>query len=115
MQMNESEIKANVLQAKDQKAQIQICADLNAIPVSKVKEILRKQGVDLRTLNGSRDMRRKTSKVEVPEGNDTDKTFLQLFNRVNELMAQKEAIVKELSEIKLQITKISKAIDGEEV
>lgn len=29
MVMSESEVKANVLQAKDQKAQIKICAELN--------------------------------------------------------------------------------------
>ena len=50
MQMTESEIKANVLQARNQKAQVQICAELNAVPVERIKEILKDQGVDLRKL-----------------------------------------------------------------
>lgn len=50
MQMTESEVKANVLQARDQKAQVQICAELNAVPVEHIKEILKAQGVDLRKL-----------------------------------------------------------------
>lgn len=52
MQMTESEIKANVLQAADQRAQVQICAQLNAVPVARIKEILKEQGVDLRELKG---------------------------------------------------------------
>lgn len=52
MQMTESEIKANVLQAADQRAQVLICAQLNAVPVARIKEILKEQGVDLRELKG---------------------------------------------------------------
>ena len=47
MQMTESEIKTNILQAKDQIKQIPICAQVNACSVDKIKEILKKQGVDL--------------------------------------------------------------------
>lgn len=52
MQMTESEIKVNVLQARDQKAQVKICAELNGISVDKIREILKRQGVDLRRLRG---------------------------------------------------------------
>ena len=115
MQMTDSEVKVNILQAADQKAQIKICAELNDTTEECIKEIIKKQGVDLRTLRGANNFN-KGKKQPAPEpAPDTDKALLQLFNRVNELMAQKEAIIKELSEIKLQIVKINKAIDGEEV
>ena len=116
MQMTESEIKTNILQAKDQKKQIPICAQINACSTEKIKEILRKQGVDMRTLKGANDAAKGKKKQPAPEpAPDTDKALLQLFNRVNELTAQRDAIVKELCEIKTQIIMINKAIDGEEV
>ena len=115
MQMTESEIKTNILQAKDQKRQIPICAQINACSTEKIKEILRKQGVDMRTLKGANDAAKGKKKPAPEPAPDTDKALLQLFNRVNELTAQREAIVKELCEIKTQITMINKAIDGEEV
>lgn len=55
MQMTEDEIKTNVLQAKDQRAQIKICAELNAVDEEEIKSILRTQGVDLRALKGAND------------------------------------------------------------
>lgn len=61
--MTEGEIKTCVLQAKDQRAQIRICAELNDISEEEVKSILRQQGVDCRTLRGaqSRKYNRKTA------------------------------------------------------
>lgn len=61
--MTEGEIKTCVLQAKDQRAQIRICAELNDISEEEVKDILRQQGVDCRTLRGaqSRKYNRKTA------------------------------------------------------
>ena len=53
MQMTESEIKVNVLQAADQRAQVRICAELNDVPVGRIQEILKEQGVDLRKLKGN--------------------------------------------------------------
>ena len=115
MQMTDSEVKVNILQAADQKAQIKICAELNDTTEECIKEIIKKQGVDLRTLRGANNFNKGKKKQPAPEpAPDTDKALLQLFNRVNELTAQKEAIIKELSEIKLQIIKINKVIDGEE-
>lgn len=117
MQMTESEIKTNILQAKDQIAQIPICAQLNGVSIEKVKDILRKQGVDLRTLKGPAG--RKGWKVvpvekdpEPAPAQDNEKIILQLFNRVNELTAQREAITSELLTIKAELIKMVSAIDG---
>lgn len=114
MQMTDSEVKTNILQAADQKAQIKICAELNDTTEECIKEIIKKQGVDLRTLRGANNFNKGKKKPAPEPAPDTDKALLQLFNRVNELTAQREAIVKELCEIKTQIIMINKAIDGEE-
>ena len=60
MQMTDGEVVLNIMQAKDQKAQISICADLNCCSEEKIKEILKAQGVDLRTL--------KTVKKQIDHG-----------------------------------------------
>ena len=116
MQMTESEIKTNIMQAKDQIAQIPICAQLNGVSIDTIKDILRKQGVDLRTLKGPAG--RKGWKVVPVEpapdpapAQDNEKIILQLFNRVNELTAQREAINAELLTIKAELVKIMSAID----
>ena len=114
MQMTESEIKTNILQAKDQIAQIPICAQLNGIGVEKIKEILKRQGVDLRTLKGTAPKRGwkviPAEPASAPaQGNE--KIILQLFNRVNELTAQREAITSELLTIKAELIKMVSAID----
>ena len=116
MQMTDSEIKTNILQAKNQIAQIVICAQLNGISVDKIKAILRKQGVDLRTLKGNCAYTLKGNKEEpAPEpAPDKDKIILQLFNRINELTAQREAITSELLTIKAELIKMVSAIDGGE-
>lgn len=49
-----STIVRNVLGAANQRAQIQIEADLHAVPVKDVKAILRDAGIDLRSLKGER-------------------------------------------------------------
>ena len=49
-----STIVRNVLGAANQRAQIQIEADLHAVPVNEVKGLLRDAGVDLRSLKGDR-------------------------------------------------------------
>lgn len=117
MQMTESEIKTNILQAKDQIAQIPICAQLNGVGVEKIKEILKRQGVDLRTLKGTAPKRGwKVIPAEpAPDPvQDNERIILQLFNRVNELTAQREAINAELLTIKAELVKIMSAIDGGE-
>lgn len=115
MQMTESEIKTNILQAKNQIAQIPICAQLNGVGVEKIKEILKRQGVDLRTLKGTAPKRGWKVIPAEPASDpvqDNEKIILQLFNRVNELTAQREAINDELYKIKAEIVKIVTAIDG---
>lgn len=49
-----STIVRKVLGAANQRAQIQIEADLHAVPVKEVKAVLRDAGVDLRSLKGER-------------------------------------------------------------
>lgn len=49
-----STIVRNVLGAANQRAQIQIEADLNDVPVNEVKGLLRDAGIDLRSLKGER-------------------------------------------------------------
>ena len=115
MQMTEGEVKTNIMQAKDQIAQIPICAQLNGVSVDKIKDILRKQGVDLRTLKGKMPTNRgwNWKKNPVQPAPDKDKYLLELFNRVNELTAKREAINAELLTIKAELIKIMSAIDGE--
>lgn len=52
MQMTDGEVVMNIMQAKDQRGQITICADLNCCSEEKIKDILKAQGVDLRSLKG---------------------------------------------------------------
>ena len=116
MQMTDGEVVLNIMQAKDQKAQISICADLNCCSEEKIKEILKAQGVDLRTL--------KTVKKQIDHGTkrknpanvkknpaNADITIAQacatLISRVAELAKQKKAIEKELEEIEAQIGRVS--------
>jgi hypothetical protein len=49
-----STIVRNVLGAANQRAQIQIEADLHVVPVKEVKALLRDAGIDLRSLKGDR-------------------------------------------------------------
>lgn len=120
MEMTDREVKLNIMQAKDQKAQIAICAQLNNCSEDNIKDILRKQGVDLRKLLGTSYKKAPevvplpyiTEPVKEPT-TDIDGTFGLLYDRVTELMKQKRAIVKELCEIKLQLSKIQHAM-GEE-
>lgn len=115
MQMTESEIKTNIMQAKDQIAQIPICAQLNGVSIDTIKDILRKQGVDLRTLKGPAGRKGwKVVPVEPTPDPDavpsSDKIILQLFERVNDLTAQREAITSELFTIKAELVKMLSVI-----
>lgn len=53
-QTTASTIVRSVLGAANQRAQIQIEADLHAVPVKEVKAVLRDAGIDLRSLKGER-------------------------------------------------------------
>lgn len=115
MQMTESEIKANIMQAKDQKAQIGICAELNDCSAEQIKEILREQGVDLRSLKGNTDGRRsngiKSTKTETPRS-DVSGALTALTARVAELIKQKRDIEDELVAIDVQLNRIEDLIAG---
>ena len=73
MQMTESEVKVNVLQAKDQRAQVKICAQLNAVGEDVIRDILRKQGVDLRRLTGSSKLTQSKTRSSRPAKNADEK------------------------------------------
>ena len=70
--MTDGEIKTSVMQAKDQRAQIKICAELNDISEDEVKDILRNYGIDCRKLRGaqSRKYNRSTAKPEVEKAEE---------------------------------------------
>lgn len=53
-QSTASEIVRNVTGAANQRAQIQIEADLHAVPVKEVKALLKDAGIDLRSLKGEK-------------------------------------------------------------
>jgi hypothetical protein len=67
MEMTNSEIKANVLQAADQRAQIRICAELNDVSVDCIKAILKEQGVDLRELKGAMKPKQRMAETNYPK------------------------------------------------
>lgn len=120
MQMTDGEVVMNVMQAKDQKAQISICADLNCCTEERIKDILKAQGVSLRSLKGAVKPRvphgvkhkphKKPANAEKNPAN-ADITVAQacatLIARVAELAKQKKAIEKELEEIEAQIGRVS--------
>jgi fructose-1,6-bisphosphatase len=66
MQMTDGEVVLNIMQAKDQKAQISICADLNCCSEERIKDILKAQGVDLRTLKSEKKKHIAESKSHKP-------------------------------------------------
>lgn len=117
MQMTDGEVVMNVMQAKDQKAQITICADLNCCSEEKIKDILKAQGVDLRSLKGVKRYIDHGTKRKIPANvkknpaNAEKITVAQacatLVARVAELAKQKKAIEKELEEIEAQIGRVS--------
>ena len=67
MQMTDGEVVMNVMQAKDQRGQITICADLNCCSEEKIKDILKAQGVDLRSLRGATKKRVAETKPHEPK------------------------------------------------
>ena len=67
MQMTDGEVVMNIMQAKDQRSQITICADLNCCSEEKIKDILKAQGVDLRSLRGATKKRVAETKPHEPK------------------------------------------------
>ena len=128
MQMTDGEVVMNVMQAKDQRSQITICADLNCCSEEKIKDILKAQGVDLRSLKGAAKPRiphgvkhkphKKPANAEKnpanasSEGITVAQACAALIARVAELRKQKEAIEDELVAIDIQVNRISDSIAG---
>ena len=122
MQMTDGEVVMNVMQAKDQKAQITICADLNCCSEEHIKDILKAQGVDLRSLKGVNKHIDHGTKHKKPanaeknpanaEPNPTAQALAVLYARVAELLKQRDTINEELVALDVQVNRISDAIAG---
>lgn len=121
MQMTEDEIVTNVWQAKDQKGQIKICAELNAVPAETIKKILREHGVDLRSLKGSSDGRRrngksKAMKPDMPETAanqyDLDDSINCVAARIRELVVIRDKANDELAAIYNKLSRLEDTIAG---
>ena len=122
MQMTESEMKVNVLQAKDQRAQVKICAELNGIPEDKMRTILKKQGVDLRKLTGAAPKYPGKKSKGQPQESAAEsqqitvaQAMAALYARIGELKKQRAEIDKELNEMSAQLVRMDEAIgEGEQ-
>ncbi|MCR5707083.1 MAG: hypothetical protein K6G82_02290 [Ruminococcus sp.] len=128
MQMTESEILRNIFDAADQRAQVQICAELNDVPVDYIKDILKKNGVDLRKLRTAvkkQHIKRKPykkpeiipcpppkSKEEADNGVSLGAAFAAIIARIAELTKQKKDIEDELNEISMQLNRADDVIAG---
>lgn len=116
--MSEGEILTSYRQAKDKKEQLHILADLNLCSVSDIREVLKKNGVDGRTLPSGSVIDRPTDQTEskpvakrpyhrkqraVPTPVMSAQNVLdyikQLSQKKRELMAQVQEIDKELRNI----------------
>jgi len=137
MRMTDNEVKRNVLGAKNQKAQIQICADLNEVDKQMIIEILKEQGVDLRKLKGSTnrpagtkphkphkkykkpeiipappvaaEKQQKSENAAEKQQNDIDLTAA--YQRVGVLLAERKKIDDELQSIRSKLSKLNELIE----
>ena len=137
MQMTDGEVVMNIMQAKDQRSQITICADLNCCSEEKIKDILKANDIDLRTLRGAAHKRVAETKKHKPhkkpykkpeiipappanavkndENAETDPivgALATLYARVAELRQKRDEIEAELVAIDVQVNRISDAIAG---
>ncbi|MBR3421515.1 MAG: hypothetical protein IKG98_05575 [Ruminococcus sp.] len=129
MQMTESEILRNIFGAADQRAQVQICAELNDVPVDTIKDILKKNGVDLRKLRTAvkkehieRKPYKKPEIIPCPPPKDKEEAdnggvslgaaFAAIIARIAELTKQKKDIEDELNEISVQLNRADDVIAG---
>ena len=117
MNINKNEIRCNVLGAADQKAQIEIEAQLNATTPEHIREILKDQGVDLRTLRSSpkkhiAESKERTKKAtpKPQYSNVIVSAFAALHSRVKELREQKKVIEDELAAIGIELNSIEDTI-----
>lgn len=130
MVMTDTEIKKNVLEAADQKAQIVICAELNATDEETIRNILKKQGVDLRKLKSKAKKhiveRKPYKKPEIISGpipkqsqavekeSPAINALKVLHERIAILQKQKKTIDMELSLINVELNRIVESISGGE-
>lgn len=126
MQMTESEVLRNIFDAADQKAQIKICAQLNAVPEDDIKEILKKNGVDLRKLKTEKKKNihgikhnphkmpyKKPEIIPCPPANAEKKSpIAELNERIESLIKQKAGIESEIEDLKAQLTKMIDMLAG---
>lgn len=137
MQMTDGEVVMNIMQAKDQRSQITICADLNCCSEEKIKDILKANDIDLRTLRGAAHKRvaetkkhkphkvpyKKPEIIPAPPANAEKKSansetdpivsaLATLHARVAELRKKRDEIEAELVAIDVQVNRISDAIAG---
>ncbi len=110
MQMTESEVKVNVLQAKDQRAQVKICAELNAVGEDVIRGILRKQGVDLRKLTGSSKLTQSKTKSSRIIANAADKQQITVTDAVAAIKAQIAEINRQQYELDMRKADLYKTI-----
>lgn len=126
MQMTDGEVVMNIMQAKDQRGQITICADLNCCSEEKIKDILKAQGVDLRSLKGVKrhidhGTKHKPHKmpykepeiIPCPPANAEKKSPLaELNERIESLIKQKAGIESEIEDLRTQLTKMIDMLAG---
>lgn len=108
MVMSDNEVKMNVLLAKDPRAQIKICAELNATTQAHIKDILREQGVDLRAFNGKQPKKPVSETVKTPEA-----PIQAIKSKIDSLLRQRAGIDSELADLKAMLTEIIDSIGGE--
>ena len=122
MQMTESEVLRNIFDAADQKEQIKICAELNAVPEDAIKEILKKNGVDLRKLKTEKKrnihgVKNKAHKNPAnvkknPANAETMSPLAELNERIKSLIKQKAGIESEIEDLRAQLTKMIDMLAG---
>ena len=115
MQMTESEVLRNIFDAADQKAQIKICAQLNAVPEDDIKEILKKNGVDLRKLKSEKKKNIHGIKHKPhtnPANSEKMSPLAELNERIESLIKQKAGIESEIEDLRAQLTKMIDMLAG---
>lgn len=123
MQMTDGEVVMNVMQAKDQKAQISICADLNCCTEERIKDILKAQGVDLRSLKGAvkprvphgvkhKPHKKPANAKKNPANAEKKSPIAELNERIESLIKQKAGIESEIEDLRAQLTKMIDMLAG---
>lgn len=133
MQMTDGEVVMNVMQAKDQRGQITICADLNCCSEERIKDILKAQGVDLRSLKGEKKhidhgTKHKPRKVPYkkpeiipappvnaeknPANAENKSPLAELNDRIDSLVRQRAGIDDEINYLKAELTKMIDMLTG---